>query len=407
MSFLSRIPARQVLRAVPARALSGGGERAIPTALAEWHKSKSGKMVPFAGYSLPVLYETKEGGVVNEHLHTRAAGCASIFDVSHMGQIRWFGKDRVKFLETLLVGDVAGLKEGEGRLSMLTNPNGGIIDDTIVANAGDTVYMVVNGACKHGDIAHFKEQMASFEGEVSFEYRDDLSLIAVQGPGAAAALQKLMPAGLDLAKVGFMEGMDLAVSGVAGCRLTRSGYTGEDGFELSAPHAAVAQLADALCADPSVRPAGLGARDSLRLEAGLCLYGHDLDPTTTPIEGGLAWTMGGPKARRRTEQGFLGADKILAPDGKLLPVSRKRVGLVGMKAPAREGAEIFAGDVKVGVVTSGTFSPSLKKPIAMGYVATEFAKDGMALSVEVRAKKHAATVSKMPFVESSYYRKPE
>jgi len=336
---------KQLLRIPSAARGFGSEEAAIPTALYDLHTSLKGKMVPFAGYSLPVLYETPEGGVVNEHLQTRAS--AGLFDVSHMGQLVWTGKDRVAFLESVLVGDIAVLKEGEGKLSLLTNKDGGIIDDTVLANAGgESVYMVVNGACKHGDMAHFKEQMADFKGEVHMEYKEDLSLVAVQGPSAMAAVQKLVPS-IDLVKVGFMEGFYTTLGGIEGCRLTRCGYTGEDGFELSVPNDKAVALAEALLSDPLVKPAGLGARDSLRLEAGLCLYGNDLDMTTSPVEGGLTWTIGGPKTRRRKEQGFLGCDKFLAADGKLKKVTRKRVGFMGMKAPAREGAEIFVGDTKV------------------------------------------------------------
>jgi len=236
-------------------------------------------------------------------MHTRAPGCSGLFDVSHMGQLRWHGADRIKFLESVLVGDIASLKEGESKLSLITSPEGGIIDDTVLANAGDSVYMVVNGACKHGDMAHFKEQIAAFNGDVSFEYLDNLSLVAVQGKGAMAAVQSLVPNGIDLAKVPFLKGFDTTLAGIPGCRLTRCGYTGEDGFELSVPDSGAVQLAEALLKDPTVKPAGLGARDSLRLEAGLCLYGNDIDLTTTPVEGGLTWTIGGPKTRRRTEQG--------------------------------------------------------------------------------------------------------
>jgi len=268
-------------------------------------------------------------------------------------------------------------------------------------------YMVVNGACKHKDMAHFKEQLAAFDGDVTFEYRDDLSLVAVQGDGAMAAVQKLVPSDVDLTKVGFMVGFPTELAGIAGCRLTRCGYTGEDGFELSVPNGDATKLAEALLADDSVKPAGLGARDSLRLEAGLCLYGNDLDDTTTPIEGNLTWTIGGPKTRRRQEQGFLGASKFLTPEGKLKKTTRKRVGLSGMKAPAREGAEIYVDEEKVGVVTSGTFSPSLKKPIAMGYVAKDFSADGSEVSIKVRNKMQPALVTKMPFVQTNYYRVPE
>jgi len=240
------------------------------------------------------------------------------------------------------------------------------------------------------------------------QYFDDtkLSLVAVQGPGAQTAVQKLVPDGVDLAKVGFMVGFDTTLAGLSGCRITRCGYTGEDGFELSVPSGSAVALAEAILSDTSVHPAGLGARDSLRLEAGLCLYGNDIDMTTTPIEANLTWTIGGPKSRRRTEQGFLGAEQFLNPDGKLKKTTRKRVGFTGMKAPAREGAEIFDPETnqKIGLVTSGTFSPCLKMPIAMGYVATPYAKDSSKVAIKVRNKTYDAAVTKMPFVESRYYR---
>ena len=393
---------------VPSR--SFGEEAAVPTALSDFHVSLGGKMVPFAGYSLPVLYETKELGVINEHMHCRADGSSSLFDVSHMGQIRWHGKDRVKFLESVLCGDFQALSEGEAKLSLITNPDGGIIDDTIVANAGDTHFMVVNGACKFGDMDHFDAQLKAFGGDVSYEYYDEtqLSLVAVQGPGAQVSVQKLVPDGVDLAQVGFMVGFDTTLAGIEGCRLTRCGYTGEDGFELSVPSESAVALAEAILADKTVKPAGLGARDSLRLEAGLCLYGNDIDMTTTPIEAALGWTIGGPKSRRRQEQGFLGAEKFLSPEGKLKKTTRKRVGIIGMKAPARQGAEILDPETSepIGVVTSGTMSPCLKKPIAMGYVASDYSKDTTKVAVKVRNKVHEAQVTKMPFVESRYYRGP-
>jgi len=374
------------------------------TALYDMHLAHKGKMVPFAGYELPVLYEVPEwGGIVKEHLHCRAK--ASVFDVSHMGQIKWHGKDRVKFLETLVVGDVAGLGVGEARLSLLTNKEGGIIDDTIITNAGDYTYMIVNGATKTGDMAHFNEQMKTFEGDVCFEYFHEQQLLALQGPSAAAVLQSLLPSDVDLEKVNFMTGFDTTVGGLK-ARVTRCGYTGEDGFEVSVAWKDATALADLFLKSPEVRLSGLGARDSLRLESGLCLYGNDIDATTTPVEAALGWTMGGPKARRRKEQGFLGAEKFLTPEGKLLPIARKRVGLAGFKAPARAHTEIFdvSGGTKIGEVTSGTFSPSLGKPIAMGYVATEHSKEGTKVAVKVRGKLQEAEITKMPFVTQHYHK---
>lgn len=367
-------------------------------------------MVPFAGYELPVLYKGENGGVMKEHLHCRSEGKASLFDVSHMGQIRWYGKDRAAFLERIVVGDITGLAPGSGCLSLVTNENGGIIDDTVITNAGDFIYMVVNGATKFGDMIHFKEQMELFDGDVTMEYLEDtMQLLAIQGPGAAEAVSKVLPSDFDLTNMAFMTGTDTTIDGIDGCRITRCGYTGEDGFEIAMPESYATSIASALLSNPAVLPTGLGARDSLRLEAGLCLYGNDLDETTNPVEGALAWTLGPASSRRRKEQGFLGADKFLTPEGKLKKVERKRVGLMGMKAPARGGVEIYdaAGEEHIGVVTSGTFSPCLKRPIAMGYVATPSAKPGTKIMVKIRNKMQEAEVVKMPFVESRYYRVPE
>ena len=309
-----------------------------------------------------------------------------------------------------MVGDIAGLGEGQGCLSLVTNEKGGIIDDTVITNAGDHIYMVVNGATKFGDMKHFEEQMAAFGGDVSMEYLEDTKqLLAIQGPGAAAAVAKLLPSDFDLVKMPFMTGTDTTLDGIPGCRITRCGYTGEDGFEIAMPAEDAVSIAAKLLEDPTVNPTGLGARDSLRLEAGLCLYGNDLDETTNPVEGNLTWTMGGKDGRRRKEQGFLGAEHILTPDGKLKKVSRKRVGIMGMKAPARQHAEIFdeSGETKIGEITSGTFSPCLKKPIAMGYVDAAYQKADTMVQIKIRNKMQPAEVTKMPFVTPRYYRVPE
>jgi len=385
-------------------------EPLVKTALYSLHKDIGGDMVPFAGYELPVLYKSENGGVMKEHLWCRAAGKAAMFDVSHMGQIRWHGKDRAAFLEKIVVGDIAGLKERSGCLSLVTNEQGGIIDDTVITNAGEYIYMVVNGATKFGDMKHFQEQMEKFDGDVTMEYLEDsMQLLAIQGPGAAEAVKKLLPSGFDLTKMAFMTGVVTTLDGIDGCRVTRCGYTGEDGFEIAMPAENAVSIASKLLSDPAVNATGLGARDSLRLEAGLCLYGHDLNETINPVEATLAWTMGGPKSRRRKEGGFLGAEHILKPDGKLQKVAKKRVGIMGMKAPAREGAEIYdaAGENKIGDVTSGTYSPCLKAPIAMGFVETPLAKVGTEISLKIRGKMQKAVVTKMPFVESHYYRVPE
>ena len=268
----------------------------------------------------------------------------------------------------------------------------------------------VNGATKYGDMKHFQEQLDQFDGDVAMEYLEDsMQLLAIQGPGAAAPVSKLLPDAFDLEKMAFMTGTNTTLDGIDGCRITRCGYTGEDGFEIAMPAENAESIAAKLLEDETVNPTGLGARDSLRLEAGLCLYGHDLNETINPVEATLAWTMGGPKGRRRKEGGFLGVEHILKPDGKLQKVAKKRVGIMGMKAPAREGAEIYdaSGETKIGAVTSGTFSPCLKRPIAMGYVETGLSKAGTEISIKVRGKMQKAAVTKMPFVESRYYRVPE
>jgi len=347
---------------------------------------------------------------MKEHLWCRADDKAALFDVSHMGQIRWHGKDRAAFLEKIVVGDIKGLKSGSGCLSLVTNDKGGIIDDTVITNAGDFIYMVVNGATKFGDMKHFEEQLAEFDGDVTMEYLEDsVQLLAIQGPGAAKAVQKILPDGFDLTKMAFMTGTDTTLDGVEGCRLTRCGYTGEDGFEIAMPAEATVSIASKLLEDPTVNPTGLGARDSLRLEAGLCLYGNDLNEDINPVQGALAWTLGGPGSRRRAEQDFLGAKHFLTPEGKLKKQESKRVGIFGMKAPAREHTEIYdaTGENLIGEISSGTFSPCLKKPIAMGYVSAPNAKTGTEVMLKIRNKMQKAAVTKMPFVEARYYRVPK
>eukprot|EP00607_Mallomonas_marina_P004176 CAMPEP_0182427602 /NCGR_PEP_ID=MMETSP1167-20130531/18900_1 /TAXON_ID=2988 /ORGANISM="Mallomonas Sp, Strain CCMP3275" /LENGTH=362 /DNA_ID=CAMNT_0024609949 /DNA_START=136 /DNA_END=1224 /DNA_ORIENTATION=- len=362
-------------------------------------------MVPFAGYSLPVQYEGL--GVLKEHLHTRAPDSAGLFDVSHMGQIKWYGKDAVKFIEKMVVGDIAGLKAGEGKLSLIMNEAGGIVDDTVITNAGDYIYMVVNGACKYKDMDHFKKYLSlSPSLDVRMEYEPEQQLLALQGKGAKTALGRLAPS-LSLSTMNFMTSTITTVAGIPDCRVTRCGYTGEDGFEISVAPSQATNLAKALLDQPEVKPAGLGARDSLRLEAGLCLYGNDLDETITPVEGALTWTIGGPKSRRRKEQGFLGAPVFLEESGKLKPITKKRVGIAGMKAPARGHTEIYSVEgEKIGEVTSGGFGPTYQKALAMGYVKTEYAKDQTEIMLSIRGKMTPAQVTKMPFVETSYF-KPE
>jgi len=316
-----------------------------------------------------------------------------------MGQIKWRGKDAGKFLEKLLVSDLLSLQRGQAKLSLIMNENGGIIDDTVVANAGDYFHMVVNGACKHKDMQHFKKYMELYKMDVQMEYLENQQLVALQGKGAAAVVARLAPA-VDISSLKFMSGTEGTIAGIKNCRITRCGYTGEDGFEISVNEKDAEKLANALIDQPEVKPSGLGARDSLRLEGGLCLYGNDLDETINPVEAGLVWTIGGPGTRRRKEQGFLGAETFLEKDGKLKKVAKKRVGISALKAPARAGTEIFSADgsKKIGVVTSGGFGPSYGKALAMGYVETESAADGTAIAVSVRGKNMPAQICKMPFL---------
>lgn len=329
-------------------------------------------------------------------LHCRSH--ASIFDVSHMCGLTLSGQDAVKFLEGLVVGDIAGLADGTGTLSVFTNEKGGIIDDTVITKVTPTeIYLVVNAGCREKDLAHLNKHLSAFSGDVSMTVHDDRALIALQGPEAAAVLQPLVKD--DLSKIYFGMFRKLDIAG-APCFLTRTGYTGEDGFELSIPNDAVLGIAEKLVADSRTRMTGLGARDSLRLEAGLCLYGNDLNEDITPVEAGLTWTVG---KRRREAFDFLGGEvvKQQIADG----VSVRRVGFVSAGAPARQHSEIITPDGKaIGEITSGAFSPCLKKNIAMGYVDKAYAKAGTELKVVVRGKQNDATVTKMPFVPVHYYK---
>jgi len=351
--------------------------------LDDLHRRLGARMVPFAGYAMPIQYE----GIIAEHLWTRQH--AGLFDVSHMGQLL-LPHDAAAGLETLLPGDIAGLGEGVLRYSLLLNEDGGILDDLMVTRRADDLYLVVNGAVKLADIAVLEA------AGLAPAHRTDWALLALQGPDAVAVLDGLVPGVSDLR---FMRSAGFCWGGHA-LWVSRSGYTGEDGFEISVPVAGAEALADALLADARVKPIGLGARDSLRLEAGLPLYGHDLDPSTTPVEAGLAFAI---SKRRKLEGGFPAAERLLAQLHNGPP--RRRVGLaVEGKAPAREGALVFAGEVQLGVVTSGGFSPSLGRPIAMAYVAAGHAADGTALEIEVRGRRLAASVVPMPFVQKNYMR---
>jgi aminomethyltransferase len=356
------------------------------------HEEIGGKMVPFAGYRMPVQYPD---GVLKEHLHTRAA--AGLFDVSHMGQVILRPKGAMDDLklafEALMPVDVLGLAEGRQRYGLFTNDQGGILDDLMFANRGDHLYVVVNAACKAADIAHMTAAMPG----VSVEPVTDRALLALQGPGAEAALSALVP-GIDT-----MRFMDHRVFG--DIWVSRSGYTGEDGFEVSLPEAQAQGFARGLLAQPGVAPIGLGARDSLRLEAGLCLYGHDIDTTTSPVEANLTWAI--QKARKAggaREGGFPGATRILhelAHGSERLRVGLRPEG----RAPMREGVALFALDgTPVGRVTSGGFGPSVNAPIAMGYVARSHANLGTTLLGEVRGKRLPVTVTELPFQPTTYKR---
>lgn len=362
-------------------------------------------MVDFCGWMLPVQYKL---GLIESHLHTRSK--VSLFDVSHMGQLRVHGADRADFLESVVVGDIKGLQTQEARLTLLTNENGGIIDDLIITRQDDYFGVVVNAGCAEKDIAHFQDRAAAFRSagkDVQVEVLGEQSLVALQGPESQRVLQTLLnKSDLDLSKLPFMHAKEgISVAGLSdNVWITRCGYTGEDGFEISAPSSVINTLTESIVGDGSlVKLAGLGARDSLRLEAGLCLYGNDIDDSTTPIEAGLAWTI---SKRRRAEQNFPGAQKIIKQlaDG----CEKKRVGLLVTGAPARQGSKIFVkgSNEEVGIVTSGSFSPCLGRPIAMGYVKSSYAKNGTALEAEVRGKKSSAEVTKMPFVSAHYYKLP-
>ena len=356
-------------------------------------------MVPFAGYSMPVQYPS---GLIAEHRHTRNA--AGLFDVSHMGQLRLVGPEAAAALETLIPVDVIDLPAGKQRYGLLLNDDGGIIDDLMffnrnVANGGD-LFLIVNGACKLGDIAHIQQRIGSRCDVIAMP---EMALLALQGPQAVTALQRLAPG---VEQLVFMTGGRFTVAG-CDCFLTRSGYTGEDGFEISVPADQADALARALLAQPEVKPAGLGARNSLRLEAGLCLYGNDIDSTTTPVEASLNWAI--QKVRRTggvRAGGFPGAGKILGQLADPASLAKKRVGLVALeRIPVREPAELQTiSNQRVGHITSGLLGPSIDKPVAMGYAPPACAAIGTRLQAIVRGKPVAMEVAPMPFVASRYYR---
>jgi aminomethyltransferase len=356
-----------------------------------WHRAKGARMVPFAGYDMPIQYAGPFGGIVAEHSWTREQ--AGLFDVSHMGQLLLSGPGLDAAVEAVLPIDLSTLKLGQQRYSLLLDEDGGVLDDLMVSRWPDALYLVVNGATKWDDMGTLRETLPD---DITLNYLDDRALLALQGPKAAQALARHVP-GVDT--LTFMKFGEFKLAG-HDVTIARAGYTGEDGFEISLPADAAAEIADLLCAEPEVKPVGLGARDSLRLEAGLPLYGHDMSPETSPIEAGLIF---GINKRRRTEGGFPGADRIIREINE--GTARKWVGLtIAGRLPAREGAEVFAGEAHIGTVTSGGFSPTLGAPIAMAYVAAGHAATGTALEVEVRGKRLSATVSPTPFVPHRYFR---
>jgi aminomethyltransferase len=358
-----------------------------PLPLDAWHRTMGARMVPFAGYDMPIQYE----GIVAEHNWTRES--AGLFDVSHMGQLLLSGEGLDGALETILPIDLSTLKVGQQRYSLLLDETGGVLDDLMVSRLEDALYLVVNGATKWDDIAVLREHLPD---EITLQHLDEQALLALQGPKAAEVLARHVPG---VAALTFMKFGAFTLAGHA-VQIARAGYTGEDGFEISLPAAAAEEIATLLCGEAEVKPIGLGARDSLRLEAGLPLYGHDMTPETSPIEAGALF---GINKRRRTEGGFPGATRIIGEINE--GTARKWVGLkLEGRLPAREGAEVFAGGEHVGTVTSGGFSPTLQQPIAMAYVASAQAAPGTALEVEVRGKRLAATISPTPFVPHRYYR---
>lgn len=364
------------------------------TPLHSLHLELGAKMVPFAGYQMPVQYPL---GVLKEHQHTRDK--AGLFDVSHMGQIRLRGEGAARALESLVPVDILDLPPGMQRYAVFTNEAGGILDDLMVANAGDHLFVVVNAACKEQDLEHLRRHLSSHcEVEELFDSR---ALLALQGPAAAEVLSRLAP---DVANMTFMQFATLEIEGFE-CHVSRSGYTGEDGFEISVPVEAAERLARAILAHPEVEPVGLGARDSLRLEAGLCLYGHDMDTSRTPIEASLAWAIS--KVRREggaRPGGYIGADSIM--EQQRSGVLSKRVGLICQeRTPVREGVSLHDGQGReIGRVTSGGFGPTYGAPIAMGYVPVELSAVDSQVFAEVRGKMVEMRVARTPFVPQRYFR---
>jgi aminomethyltransferase len=365
----------------------------LKTPLHALHVELGAKMVPFAGYDMPVNYP---GGIIAEHKHCRES--AALFDVSHMGQLRLVGPDAAKALESLVPVDVVDLAVGKQRYAFFTNASGGILDDLMITRRENDLFVIVNAACKDADTRHL---VTNIGHRCTVQPLPDRALLALQGPKAVVALTRLSPG---IATLTFMTGRELTIAGIP-CFVTRSGYTGEDGFEISVPADRAADLARALLALAEVKPAGLGARDTLRLEAGLCLYGHDIDETTTPVEAGLTWAI--QKVRRAggaRAGGYPGAQVI---DSQLASgASNKRVGLLGLeRVPVREGATLVdAKGHKLGKVTSGTLAPTVNQPIAMAYLASNHALPHHEVYAEVRGKRQPMRVTGMPFAPHRYFR---
>ena len=367
----------------------------LKTPLYELHVANGGRMVPFAGYDMPVQYKT---GIVGEHNHTRSK--AGLFDVSHMGQAFLIGPNHetvADALEKLVPAEIKGLEKGQQRYTQLINPDGGIIDDLMVTRLEDdegTLMLVVNAACKQGDYDWIRQHLPH---GIHLEEHDGHALVALQGPASEAIMASHCD---NTAQMGFMDAIASRFDNIE-IHVSRSGYTGEDGYEISVADEKVGQLCDSLLAHDDVMLIGLGARDSLRLEAGLCLYGHDIDATTSPVEAGLLWSIG---KRRREEGRFIGAERILREIAE--KPSRRRVGIRPLgRAPAREGTQIQSGDgIDIGVITSGGFGPSVGGPVAMGYVSTEYAKPGTAVQLMVRGKSLEAEIARMPFAAHNFKR---
>ncbi|WP_138380794.1 glycine cleavage system aminomethyltransferase GcvT [Luteithermobacter gelatinilyticus] len=367
------------------------------TPLFSLHEELGAKMVPFAGYAMPVQYPL---GVMKEHLHTRAA--AGLFDVSHMGQVVIRGENADAWMETLVPGNITALKPGRLRYTQFTNDEGGILDDLMVTKREDDLFLVVNAACKEQDIAHLKAHLP--KGFTLTEL-DDRALVALQGPKAAEVMARFVP---DAADMPFMSYMEKDIESVP-CYISRCGYTGEDGFEISIPADQAEMLCRRLLAEPEVEAIGLGARDSLRLESGLCLYGHDITTDTTPVEADLVFSIAKRHKDQTGDEGGFPGDHIILEQLRTGRIARKRVGILPEgRAPAREGTEILNDhDEVIGHITSGGFGPTLGGPVAMGYVKADYATSGQPVFLLVRGKKLPAHVADMPFVEQRYYRKPK